>query len=83
MRDAAGLPWLTPHCLRHQCITKLLESGAPPEVVRAVAGHVTEQMMRHYSHIRYSAAADALAKIDTGMSVRPPEDNLRMFKKRY
>lgn len=80
MREAADLPWLTPHCLRHQCITEMLENGAPPEVVRAVAGHVTEQMMMHYSHIRYSAAADALSKIDSGMSMRPSENNLRMFK---
>lgn len=68
LRKAANLPWLTPHCLRHQCITKLLENGTPPEVVRAIAGHVTEDMMRHYSHIRYSAAADALRKIDSGMN---------------
>lgn len=74
LREAADLPWLTPHCLRHQAITKLLECGVPPEVVRGIAGHVTEEMMKHYSHARYSAAHDALSKIDSGMSVRP--DNL-------
>lgn len=71
MREAADLPWLTPHCLRHQCGTKLLEFGVPPETVRSIMGHVTDDMMRHYCHTRYSAASDALSKIDTGMSVRP------------
>lgn len=80
LREAADLPWLTPHCLRHQCITKLLENGAPHETVRAIAGHVSEEMMKHYSHIRYSAAADALSKIDSGMSVRVSEQKLKMVR---
>jgi integrase len=72
MREAADLPWLTPHCLRHQAITKLLEAGATHETVRHIAGHVTEAMMKHYSHARYAAASDALSKIDSGMNIRPP-----------
>jgi integrase len=70
LREAADLPWLTPHCMRHQAITKLLESNIPPEIVRGIGGHITEGMMRHYYHGRYDAAADALSKIDSG-SVRP------------
>ncbi len=66
MRDAADLPWLTPHCLRHQAITKMLENGTPPEIVRGISGHIGEQMMRHYFHGRYDAASDALSKIDSG-----------------
>src|SRR6185312_6715980 len=52
MREAAALPWLTPHCLRHQAITRMLEFGTPPETVRNIAGHVSETMMRHYAHSR-------------------------------
>lgn len=52
LREAAMLPWLTPHCLRHQAITSMAERGIPPEVIRATAGHVSEQMMRHYCHTR-------------------------------
>ncbi len=70
MREAAALPWLTPHCLRHQAITKMLEFGVPPETVRSIAGHVTEHMMRWYCHTRYAAASDALSKIDSGNSAR-------------
>lgn len=82
MREAADLPWLTPHCLRHQAITKLLEFGVPPEVVRGIAGHVTEEMMRHYSHSRYTAAFDALSKIDSGMSASS-EPKLKIVQKMY
>jgi integrase len=63
MRAAADLPWLTPHCMRHQVITKMLESGAPEETVRAIAGHVSQQMMRHYSHSRINAKHAVLSAI--------------------
>jgi integrase len=70
MREAAALPWLTPHCLRHQAITKLLELGTPPEVVKSISGHISDRMMRHYSHTRYAASFDALSRIDSSMSVK-------------
>jgi integrase len=52
-----------PHDMRHQAITKLLEKGVPEETVRGIAGHVSEQMMQHYSHTRVEAKAQALAMI--------------------
>jgi len=64
LREAAGLPWLTPHCLRHQAITTMAEHGIPPEIIRSTAGHVSEQMMRHYCHTRLEVAADYLSVID-------------------
>jgi integrase len=68
-----GLPWLTPQCFRHQAITKLLESGAPDETVRAIAGHNSERAMRYYSHIRIEAkkqAVDLLSPSSTGPTQR-------------
>jgi integrase len=59
------LPRLTPHCLRHQAITKLLESGASPETVRQIAGHVGEAMLKIYSHSRFKHQATALECLDT------------------
>jgi integrase len=55
LRTAAGLPWLRPHDLRHQAITRMLESGAPEQSIKAVAGHVSQQMLEYYSHIRMDA----------------------------
>ena len=64
MREAAGLPWLKPHYLRHQAITRMLELGVPEETVRATAGHVSAQMMRHYAHTRIAMQSAELDKID-------------------
>jgi integrase len=61
--SAAGLPWVTPTCFRHQAITKLLECGAPDETVRAIAGHVSEKAMRYYSHIRVEAKKVAVDRL--------------------
>jgi len=70
LREAADLPWLTPHCMRHQSVTKLLELGIPPEVVKSISGHISDQMLRHYCHTRYSASLEALNKIDSNMGIK-------------
>lgn len=49
---AAGLRGLRFHDLRHQCVTELLEGGAPEATVLSIAGHVSRRMMEHYSHVR-------------------------------
>lgn len=64
LRAATGFAQLNPHDLRHQCITRLLENGVMPETVRAIAGHVTEEMMQYYSHIRRRAKYDAVMAIE-------------------
>jgi len=57
---AAGLKGLRFHDLRHQCVTELLEAGAPEAVVLSIAGHVSRKMMEHYSHIRMEAKRKAI-----------------------
>jgi integrase len=57
---AAGLKGLRFHDLRHQCITELLEGGAPEAAVLGIAGHVSRKMMEHYSHVRMEAKRKAL-----------------------
>jgi integrase len=60
---ACNLRWVTPTNFRHQAITKLLESGAPDETVRAIAGHVSHRAMSYYSHIRIEAKKTALDRL--------------------
>jgi integrase len=60
------------HDLRHTCITKLAESGAGDETIRAIAGHVSQRMLRHYSHIRTEAKRSALESIATPKPIAPP-----------
>lgn len=64
LREATGFDDLNPHDLRHQCITRLLENDVQPETVRAIAGHVTEQMMQYYSHQRIRTKYNAVMAID-------------------
>jgi len=77
-----GLEWVTPNTFRHQAITKLLESGAPDETVRAIAGQVSEKAMRYYSHIRIEAKDEAVRRLEKPMqrkSVRPTENGMSML----
>ena len=64
LRELAGMPNLRPHDMRHQCITRMLEAGANRDTVMAIAGHVTEEMLEYYSHIRVQAKISVLDAID-------------------
>ena len=56
---------VTPHNLRHQAITKLLDYGVPIETVRQIAGHGVDSIVtRHYHHGRMEVMARALSVID-------------------
>jgi hypothetical protein len=39
------------HDHRHTLITDLAESGAGDETIMDIAGHVSKNMLKHYSHI--------------------------------
>lgn len=62
MRDAAGLPQLRPHDLRHQVNTKLAESGADDYTITSIMGHKGRQMTEWYSSIREQRKRDAMEK---------------------
>jgi integrase len=66
------------HDNRHTFITDLAEScEASDETIRDMAGHVSERMLKHYSHIRMEAkrrAVDALlAKKPVAVEERKPK----------
>jgi integrase len=64
------------HDNRHTLITDLAESGAGDETIRDIAGHVSRQMLKHYSHIRMEAKRTALESIvaKKADSVHPAQD---------
>ena len=43
--------------LRHQAITELAESKASDQTIMGSAGHVSEKMLHHYSHITHGGRA--------------------------
>ena len=51
------------HDQRHTLITDLAESGAGDQTIMDIAGHVSKQMLKHYSHIRMEAKRTALESI--------------------
>ena len=51
------------HDNRHTLITELAESGAGDQTIMDIAGHVSKQMRKHYSHIRMEAKRSALEAI--------------------
>jgi len=66
----------------HHAITELAESQASDRTVMAIAGHVSQRMLVHYSHVRIEAkrkALDALAGggktegYDTTSDTKPTE----------
>ncbi len=58
------------HDLRHQAITELAESQASDRTIRDIAGHVSNRMLEHYSHIRMGAKRAALDAIATKPTAR-------------
>ena len=51
------------HDSRHTLVTELAESGAGDQTIKDIAGHVSPQMLKHYSHIRMKAKRDALEAV--------------------
>ena len=60
----AGLGGLRFHDLRHHCITRLAEAGVAEQALMAIAGHVSREMLEHYSHIRMQAKRDAVSMLE-------------------
>ena len=62
LRISAGVSgrW---HDNRHTLITELAERGAGDQTIMDIAGHVSKQMLKHYSHIRMEAKRTALESI--------------------
>ncbi len=47
----AGIPYVTPHTLRHACATHLLEQGADLRMIRDVLGHASVSSTQRYTQV--------------------------------
>ena len=61
----AGLKGLRFHDLRHSSITILAESGLGDQTIMSIAGHVSREMLEHYSHIRMTAKREAVVVLES------------------
>jgi integrase len=62
--STAGLRF---HDLRHHAVTELAESQASDRTIMSIAGHVSQQMLAHYSHVRIEAKRKALDALAVGV----------------
>ena len=60
LRKAAGLGHLRFHDLGHHAITELAESEASEQTIMSLAGHVSRQILEHYSQVRMEAKRRAV-----------------------
>lgn len=51
------------HDNRHTFVTDLAESSVGDQVIQDMAGHVSKEMLKHYSHIRTEAKRRAVEKL--------------------
>jgi integrase len=58
---AAGIPWMTPHVLRHSLATELLDHGHDISAIAKILGHRSEVFTRRmYIHARETPRFDDL-----------------------
>jgi integrase len=64
VRRLAGLDYRW-HDSRHTLVSRLAENpNVSEETIRALAGHVSKQMLQRYSHIRAQAKRDAISTLE-------------------
>jgi integrase len=56
------------HDLRHSFCTKLAEAGVPESTMLDIMGHMSQAMLRRYSHIRAQARRDAITAVEARIS---------------
>jgi integrase len=62
-REAAGMPEVHFHDLRHSCATILLQLGADLHVVREILGHTSVKTTERYAHVMIEPQRKALEKL--------------------
>ncbi len=62
------------HDNRHTFVTDLAESGTGDEVIRDLAGHVSKEMLKHYSHIRMQAKRRAVEALTSTAQALPASE---------
>jgi integrase len=62
-REAAGMPHVHFHDLRHSCATILLQLCVDLHVVREILGHTSIKTTERYAHVMVTPQRQALAKL--------------------
>lgn len=77
MVEAAGIPHITPHCMRHQHATISLENGQSEFVVAKRLGHKNPTMLREiYGHGRQDEQKAGVDAIDPSIRFAPKREQI-------
>lgn len=71
-REAAGMPHVNFHDLRHSCATILLSLDVPLDVVRDILGHSTIKTTERYAHALVHRQRSALAGLGALVEMHQP-----------
>jgi hypothetical protein len=74
-RTAFGTNRVAARAQRHHAITELAESQASDRTIMSIAGHVSQRILAHYSHVRIEAKRKALDPLATGAGKRGYDTN--------
>jgi len=71
-------PLLSPYCLRHTFITRLLSSGVDLFIVQSIVGHKQANTTQKYMHLNLSMQRQALKQDPFVWRSLPPREKLKM-----
>lgn len=60
IKTSLGLSDLHFHDLRHEAVSRFVEAGFSDQVVSAISGHKSPQMLKRYTHLRAEDLVDSL-----------------------
>ncbi|ROH86421.1 site-specific integrase [Stagnimonas aquatica] len=70
VRSKAGLYDFHFHDLRHEAVSRLVESGLGDQEVAAISGHKSMQMLKRYTHLRSEDLVDRLDQMTERRSAK-------------
>lgn len=73
-REAAGMPAVRFHDLRHSCASLLVNMGVRLEVIRDILGHTTVKTTERYSHLQTTAQREALEKLGQAFTLAAAQE---------
>jgi len=80
-REAAGMPHVRFHDLRHSCASILINSKVPLEVVRDILGHTSVKTTERYAHLKTASQRDALRKLGAKITPAITQGNKKATRK--